>query len=67
MGQLVGHLSLKPQVPSPTPHKLSMVVHACNLSTGEVETGKEEIPSLPWLHREFKSSLDYMRHCIKTI
>lgn len=36
-------------------------VHACNLSTWELEPGGEEAEVHPVLHRQFEASLGYMR------
>lgn len=38
-------------------------MHACNLSTLEVEAEKSEVQDHPQLHSEFKASLGYMRSC----
>lgn len=41
--------------------KLDMVVHACNLSTREVETGGSGVQGQLQLRRKFKASLGYVR------
>lgn len=42
---------------------LSVMMHACNLSTLEVEAEKSEVQDHPQLHSEFKASLGYMKSC----
>lgn len=37
--------------------KLSVMMHACNLRTWEIETGGLEVESQPWLLRKFKVRL----------
>lgn len=60
MAELTECLPRKPQVGSPTPHKIDLgdEVHASNPSNLEVEKQKGH----PWLHNKFKfkSILDYV-------
>lgn len=44
---------------------ISMVVHACYPSTGEVEVRKSESQRHPQLHSEFEGSLKYTRPRVK--
>jgi hypothetical protein len=37
-----------------------VVGHACNLSTGEAESGGLQVPGHPRLHRKFHASLCYI-------
>lgn len=46
---------------SPAPHKLSMLVNACNLRLWEVTAEGSEIQGYPWLCIMFMASLGYMR------
>lgn len=40
---------------------------ASNSSTQEAEEGKKsDVQGQPWLHSIFKSSLDYMKSCLKS-
>jgi hypothetical protein len=42
-----------------------MVVHTCNSSTQEVNTGESQVQIQPRLQNEFKASLDYtVRPCL---
>lgn len=42
-----------------------MVLHACDVSTQEVETKGSGVQSQLWLHSEFKARLGYRRFCLK--
>lgn len=44
-----------------TPHKLGVMMFACNVSTCEVEAGGLEVQGQPQLTVEFQASLEYMR------
>lgn len=54
-------LSMKSWVQSPALQNLGVVVHACKLSTGEVEAGGSEVQDHSPLHRDDEASLGYMR------
>lgn len=56
---------MKPQVLDPA-QKTERVVLICNLSTRAVWAGESEILGNPWLHREVKVCLGYMRTHRKT-
>lgn len=45
--------------------QLDLVVHACNLSTREVQAGGSEVQGQPWLGSKFLVSLSYVRPCLK--
>lgn len=42
-----------------------MVVHACNPCTQEAEAGGQAVQGHNWLHSKFKTSLGYVRPCLK--
>lgn len=46
-------------------HKLGLMVHGCNPSTKELETGGLGVVHKPQLHSKFKASVGYMRPCLK--
>lgn len=45
--------------------KSGMVGHTCNSSTLEVGAEGPAVQGHPWLHSQFKDSLEYMRPCLK--
>lgn len=45
--------------------KPGTVVHVCNPSPGEAEVGGSEVQSHPRLYNKFKTSLVFMRPCLK--
>ena len=42
-----------------------MIAHTCKPSTWETEAVRSGVEGQSWLHGEFKTSLGYMRPCLK--
>lgn len=55
----------EPLVYSPALNNAGVIVHACNVSTGVVGTGRSEVQAHPQLYREFKTSMEYTTPCLR--
>ena len=42
-------------------------VHACHPALGEAKAQRSQVESHPWLHRELKTSMSYIRPCFTYI
>lgn len=55
----------RPWVPAPAPHKPNVVLHACDPSTQEVDTGGSEVQGHPEPYNKHKASVGYMTPCLE--